>query len=169
MNYDEVLDLVSSDDKVVGQEKRSVVYEKKLTCFRVINGFICNSEKKLWIHRRHHQKKLFPLHLDASVGGHVMAGETYQDAFVRETQEELGFNVLDYDYSKIARLTPHEHNTSAFMWVYVINSNEVPAYNKNDFIEFEWLMPDEVFQRLEKGDKAKSDLVPILHAIKGLL
>lgn len=166
---DEILDLVSPDDKIVGQEKRSVVYEKKLSYFRVINGFVCNSEKKLWIPRRHYQKRLFPLCLDASVGGHVGTGETYDDAFVRETQEELGINVMSYSYSKIARLTPHEHNTSAFMWVYLIQSDDVPPYNKNDFIEFEWLTPEEVLKKVSSGDKAKTDLIPILNAIENLL
>ena len=169
MIYDEILDIVSVDDKVIGQEKRSIIYEKKLSCFRVINGLICNSEKKLWIPRRHAQKKLFPLCLDASVGGHVGAGETYQDAFIRETKEELGFNTLHYSHSRVAHLTPHEHNTSAFMWVYIIRSDEEPNYNSNDFSSFEWLSPEEIFQKLAMGDKAKSDLIPILHAIKDKL
>lgn len=169
MVYDEILDIVSLNDEVIGQEKRSIIYAKNLSCFRVINGFICNSEKKLWIPRRHPQKKLFPLYLDASVGGHVAAGETYQDAFIRETKEELGLDVSNHSYSTIARLTPHEHKTSAFMWVYIIRSNETPSYNKNDFVGFEWLSPEEIFQKLASGDNVKSDLIPILHEIKDKL
>jgi isopentenyldiphosphate isomerase len=169
MICDEVLDIVSVNDEVIGQEARSVIYAKNLSCFRVINGFICNSEKKLWIPRRHPQKKLFPLHLDASVGGHVGAGEAYEDAFIREAKEELGLDVLSCSYSRVARLTPPEHNTSAFMWVYIIRSDEVPHYNTNDFCGFEWLSPEEIFQKLATGDKAKSDLIPILEAIKDKL
>lgn len=169
MDYDEILDIVSLEDEVIGQESRNIIYEKNLSCFRVINGFICNSEKKLWIPRRHPKKKLFPLFLDASVGGHVLSGETYQEAFERETQEELGLDVSKYNYSRIARLTPHEHGTSAFMWVYIIESNKAPNYNLNDFIEYQWLSLEEIFQKLESGDSAKSDLIPILTEIKNKL
>ncbi len=169
MICDEILDIVSIEDEVIGQEKRSIIYANNLSCFRVINGFICNSEKKLWIPRRHPQKKLFPLYLDASVGGHVGAGETYLEAFIRETKEELDLDVSNYSYSRLARLTPPEHKTSAFMWVYIIRSDETPSYNTNDFISFEWLSPEEVFQKLAAGDKAKSDLLPILHEIKDKL
>lgn len=168
MSCNEILDVVSANDEVIGQEKRSVIYEQKLH-FRVINGFICNTDKKLWIPRRHPQKKLFPMHLDASVGGHVDAGESYEEAFIRESKEELGLDPLVYTYKKIARLTPLTHGTSAFMWVYVIYSNEVPQYNTNDFTQYYWLSVDEFFACLDNGDKAKSDLLPILKEIKNLL
>lgn len=169
MNSDEILDLVNEKDEVIGQKKRSEIYAKHLLGFRVINGFICNSEKKLWIPRRHAQKKLFPLHLDASVGGHVLTGENYEEAFSRETYEELGIKIHNTPHKKIARLTPHEHKTSAFMWIYIINSNTVPNYNTQDFTEYYWLSIDEFFERLSYGDKAKSDLIPILTHIKDIL
>lgn len=162
---DELLNIVSENDKVIGQEKRSVLYAQKSTCFRVINGFIYNQEKKLWIPRRHQDKKRFPLHLDASVGGHVRTGETYEEAFIRETYEELGLKPSTYTYKAIARLTPAGHNTSAFMGVYLIHFNEVPTYNKEDFIEFYWLSREEVLEKLASGDKAKGDLALILQEI----
>lgn len=169
MNYDEILDLVSEADEIIGQEKRSIIYEQRLSCFRVINGFICNSEKKLWIPRRHPQKKLYPLCLDASVGGHVISGETYDQAFVREAQEELGIDVLQCPYRKLARLTPIQHGTSAFMWVYLIQDDAVPRYNTKDFISFEWLSPTHAIEKLTNGEPAKSDLIIILNAIRDLL
>lgn len=162
---DEILDIVSPNDEVIEQEKRSIIHARGNSNFRVINGFICNSEKKLWIPRRHPGKKLFPLHLDASVGGHVSAGETYEEAFVRETHEELNLDLRQQDYSPIARLVPPIHKTSAFMWVYLIRSDESPAYNTNDFVEYFWLSPEELFDKIARGDKAKSDLIPIIREI----
>lgn len=168
MNYDEILDVVSENDEVIRQEKRSIIYQQKLL-FRVINAFICNAEKKLWIPRRHPNKKLFPLHLDCSVGGHVMSGEDYQTAFIRETQEELNIDITKMTFKKIAQLAPSVHGTSAFMWVYIIYSDDTPPFNKEDFIEYYWMTPHEISIRLMNGDKAKGDLIPILKEIRNKL
>jgi isopentenyl-diphosphate delta-isomerase len=169
MSCDEILDIVTSADEVIGQEKRSVVHAQGLSSFRAINGFICNSKRQLWIPRRHQDKQLFPLHLDASVGGHVTSGESYLDAFRRETHEELNLDINDFPYSSIARLTPHEHGTSAFMWVYLIKSDNVPPYNPDDFVEYFWLSLEEFFAKIARGDRAKGDLWPILREIKDCL
>lgn len=165
----EILDIVSQNDIVIGQEIRSVVHSKNISNFRVINGFICNAEKQLWIPRRHPHKKLFPLHLDASVGGHVSSGESYDEAFKREAQEELSLNIDLFEYAPIARLTPSIHGTSAFMWVYIIKSDTVPTYNKNDFLEYFWLSLEDVLRKISSGDKAKSDLPIILREIKNVI
>jgi isopentenyldiphosphate isomerase len=169
MSFDEILDLVTPADEVIGQEKRGLVYAQGLSNFRVINGFICNSKKQLWIPRRHQNKTLFPLHLDASVGGHVASGESYLEAFRRETHEELNLDINDFSYSSVARLTPHAHGTSAFTRVYLIKSDNVPPYNPDDFVEYFWLSLEEFFAKITCGDKAKDDLFPILREIKDCL
>ncbi len=43
--------------------------------------------------QRHKDKAIMPGQWDISVGGHVAAGESYVDAAVRETAEELGIEV----------------------------------------------------------------------------
>lgn len=168
MHTDELLDVVTEADEVIRQEWRSVVYEKNLP-FRVINAFIINSKKQLWIPRRTATKRLFPLALDCSVGGHVMAGESYEQALVRETQEELSLVLNPGDYKKLIKLTPHEHGTSSFMWVYCMYSNDVPNYNTDDFSDYYWLSADELLEKLSAGVFAKSDLLPIALAIKDLI
>lgn len=50
---------------------------------------------------------------------------------------------------------------SAFMKVYRIFSDNTPAFNPDDFVEYFWLKPEEVLDRIANGDKAKDDL-PIL-------
>ena len=86
---DELLDLVDQQDKIIGQKLRSEIYDKKLTNFRVVNAFIQNDDGDLWIPRRSKDKRVFPLCLDASMGGHVAAGETYEEAFNRELKMQV--------------------------------------------------------------------------------
>lgn len=163
---DELLDIVDKNDQVIGQKLRSEIYLKKLSNFRVVNAFLINKEGKLWIPRRAKNKRIFPLCLDTSMGGHVLAGETYEQAFARELMEELRINVSIKPYEYIGSLNPNEHNTSAYMKVYLIRTNNIPDYNTNDFIEFFWFRPKELLDHINSGNKCKGDL-PII--IKNLI
>lgn len=103
---EEILDLVDENDVVIGQIERGEAYRQGLTNFRVIDAFIRNSEGKLFIPRRQAHKKMFPLRLDTSVGGHVESGETYEAAFRRETKEEISIDISRVPYIKIGQMTP---------------------------------------------------------------
>src|SRR3989344_9523048 len=166
---DELLDLVDEKDNVIGQKHRSEIYAKGLSNFRVINAFVVNKKGKLWIPRRSATKRIFPLHLDFSVGGHVESGETYEQALNREVREEINLNLETMNYRQIGYLTPHEHNVSAMMKVYEIKSDGPIDYNKQDFIEFFWLSTKELVARIKKGEKVKEDLpkvLDILHTLR---
>ena len=155
---EEILDLVDENDHVIGQKPRSAIYAEGLKNFRVVNAFVVNSEGKLWIPRRSAHKKLFPLGLDMSMGGHVESGESYDVAFGRELKEELGLDAQHISYALLGHLSPYQDNVSAFMNVYEIKINDVPDYEKKDFTEYFWLTPQEVLNRLAHGEKAKDDL-----------
>lgn len=155
---DEFLDLVDLNDTVIDRERRSAVYARGLSNFRVVNAFIKNAKGELWIPRRTATKRMFPLCLDVSVGGHVESGETYEQGFKRETQEEIKLDLEVMPYTFLGHLTPHEHGVSAFMNVYEIHTNLTPNYNKNDFVEQFWVKPGKLLEKIEAGEKAKEDL-----------
>ncbi len=155
---EEILDLVDNNDVVIGTIIRSQVRAQKIMNVRVVNLFLRNSHGQLWIPRRTKEKIAFPLGLDMSMGGLVSAGETYEQGCRRELQEELNMELHDYSVKTLGYLTPYTHQVKAFMYVYEIETDETPAYNPDDFCESFWLTPQEVLQRIEQGDIAKSDL-----------
>ena len=155
---DELLDLVDQNDVVIGQKSRTEVYAQNLKNFRVINAFLVNSKKQIWIPRRSATKRIFPLCLDMSVGGHVESGESYETALKRETLEELNIDISTVLVRLLGHLTPKEHAVSAFMNVYEIALDRVPNYNKKDFIEYFWFTPNELLKRIAAGEKTKEDL-----------
>ena len=159
---EEILDIVDENDQVIGKKSRSDIYSEGLKNYRVVNAFVVNSEGKLWIPRRTASKKLFPLALDMSVGGHVSSGENYDFAFKRELEEELHMNSENIFYVLLGHLSPYKHGVSAFMNVYEIKYNDIPNYEKNDFFEYFWLSPKEILDKLSAGDIAKSDLSKIV-------
>lgn len=162
---DEILDLVDENDAVIGQATRSEIYEKNMCNFRVINAFLINDNGELWIPKRAANKRVFPLCLDMSVGGHVETGETYEEALVRETMEELNIDLNRVAYKEVAFFTPYKTDVSAFMKVYTINYNQVPDYNRDDFVEYQWLLPDKLLELINSGVKAKGDLPKITNML----
>ncbi|MBI5003628.1 NUDIX domain-containing protein [Candidatus Kaiserbacteria bacterium] len=164
---DEYLDLVNENDEIIGTKLRSEVYADHLSNFRVINVFVVNSRGELWIPRRTANKRMFPLCLDMSTGGHVESGETYDQAFKRETQEELNIDTDKFPNRLLGHLTPAKDNVSAFMQVYEIKTDEAPKYNPEDFTEYFWLTPNDFFKRLVEGEKTKGDLPTLVRHFYG--
>lgn len=159
---DEYLDLVDSEDNIIGKELRSVVYKEGISNFRVVNGFIRNDQGQLWIPIRQSDKRIFPNAFDFSVGEHVESGEQYDDAFKRGVREELNIDNAQLDSRLVGKLTPDD-GASCFMQVYEINSNEEPMYNTNDFSGSIWVFPDELRNLIQQGQPAKSDILTVLN------
>ena len=162
---EEILDLVNEGDEIIGTIARSRVNPEGIRNIRVINAFIKNDEGKIWIPRRAADKTFHPLGLDMSVGGFVSSGETYEQTLVRETMEEVRIDLNVTPYRFLAKFTPHEDDMHAFQQVYEIDFNQDPDYNKDDFVEAFWMTPQEVIDRIEAGEDAKSDLPKLIKKI----
>lgn len=168
-NYDELLDIVNENDQIIGQKLRSEVQKKGLNSFRLINAFLVNDKGELWIPRRAAHKKLFPLCLGSSVGGHVSAGENYDQAFERELLEELKINLSEVKYKFAIKLTPNKHKVSAYMYVYIINTNITPAHNSNDFIEAIWITISDLKEKIKNGERTNEDLPILINILEDII
>lgn len=89
MSADEILDVVDEKDRVVGRAPRSEVYARGLR-HRCVFVLARDAEGRVFVHRRAADKAVFPSLYDMFVGGVVGAGEGYDDAALREAEEELG-------------------------------------------------------------------------------
>ena len=55
---------------------------------------IKNAKGEYFVAQRKATKKIYPLQWNLGAGGAVLAGESFEEAALREIQEELGINVL---------------------------------------------------------------------------
>ncbi|MEU9556648.1 NUDIX hydrolase [Streptomyces fumanus] len=90
---DEILDVVDEHDRVVGQAPRGEVYARGLR-HRCVFVQVRDGRGRIFVHRRTAGKLVFPSLYDMFVGGVVGAGESYDDAALREAEEELGVSGL---------------------------------------------------------------------------
>ncbi len=87
----EWLDVVNEKDEVIEKAAREECHRKKLM-HRAIKIFILNPKGELFIQKRSAQKDVYPGYYEGSLSGHVMSGETYEEAAQRELKEEVGIS-----------------------------------------------------------------------------
>jgi len=89
LSADELLDIVDEHDQVVGQAPRAEAYAHRLR-HRCVFVLARDAAGRVFVHRRTARKLVFPSLYDMFVGGVVGAGESYDEAALREAGEELG-------------------------------------------------------------------------------
>jgi isopentenyldiphosphate isomerase len=154
---EEVLDLVNDHDVVIGQVSRSAFADPAhfpAGNMRAAELFIVNDRGELWVPRRSMNKKTWPGGYDFSAAEHVGTGETYEQAMLRGLQEELNLTATPDELIFLGKLPPDE--LPIFRAVYKLQRNEPPQYNTDDFMNFEWLTPQELLARIYAGEPVKN-------------
>lgn len=92
---DELFDIVTADGTPTGQTKRRADVHRDGDWHRAIHIWVWGVDEQgpyILMNQRGRHKDTWPLALDATVGGHLGAGETIEDAY-REVEEEIGIPV----------------------------------------------------------------------------
>ena len=92
--------VVDEHNHVQGVLPRKAMREEKL-CHRATYVFVFNSKGELYVQERTLNKDIYPGFYEPATGGVVAEGEEYDEAAVRELEEELGI--------KGVPLTAHFH------------------------------------------------------------
>ncbi len=85
----EMLYHVKQDDSVIGSVERNRAHAEGLL-HRSGIVFLLRSDGKVLLQRRSPLKQIFPNRFDSSCSFHVIFGESYEGAAVRELREETG-------------------------------------------------------------------------------
>ena len=89
-NQQELFDVVSETDEVIGQTVRGQAHRDPRLIHRSVQILVFNQQGELLLQRRSASKDLFPGYLCASASGHVASGDDYAMTAAREIGEELG-------------------------------------------------------------------------------
>ena len=91
----ELLDLVDDRNRIVGQVPRGSVHGNPSLQHRAVHVFVRNRNGDLFLQKRSANKRIQPGKWDTSIGGHVEAGQSYEEAACKEAAEELGIAPQD--------------------------------------------------------------------------
>ena len=97
------LEVVDENDKVIGLETRSKIHEEGLL-HREIHVWFFTPRGEIVFQHRSKDKDTYPDLLDATVGGHVEAGDSYEATALKEAREETGLDLNMSDLIFIGKL-----------------------------------------------------------------
>ena len=106
---DEYIDIVSETGVPTGKVALKSEAHKFGWWHNTIHLWLYTTESEVLLQQRSHKKSIYPLLWDVSAAGHIDAGESFIDAAIRETKEELG---LGLDKNELQKIGVHKHLSS---------------------------------------------------------
>jgi isopentenyl-diphosphate delta-isomerase len=98
---DEMVDILDEKGTPTGEVKLKREAHAKGLWHRAVHIWIYNSKGEVLLQKRAKNKIFLPGLWDVSAAGHVSAGQSYDEAAVREIQEELGVKVKASQLKKV--------------------------------------------------------------------
>jgi isopentenyldiphosphate isomerase len=156
----EFLDVVDDDDKVVGKALRSECHEKGLT-HRTVMFFLFDKEGRVFVNKRAQNKEFFGGYHSIVFGGHVNAGQSYEEAVVREAEEETRIKTTPIKLGYFKKRLPEE---SENVMVYGFISDSEPKLLESEIESGEFMDYEKILEALKERDflPETHDLLPIL-------
>jgi isopentenyl-diphosphate delta-isomerase type 1 len=139
---EEFFDVVDANDKPIGRRSRAEVHQRRLF-HRSVHVLVFNPSGQIYLQKRTMEKDEYPGCWDASVSGHVNAGETYEACAVRESMEELGL-VLYPPLRPLLKLQACAETGYEFSVVYRVIHDGALAPDPVEIDAGQWFDPDEL-------------------------
>ena len=154
---DEYIDIVDGLGKPTGKSALKSEAHKNGWYHNTIHLCLYTKDGEVLLQQRSHKKEIHPLLWDVSVAGHIDAGETFIEAALRETEEEIGLQLQPENLIKIGvKLHESSYNEGTiqdneFHQIYIAELKvelnelipqeaEVEALKLVSFLEFETLL-----------------------------
>lgn len=141
--------VVNEEDQVIGKATREECHKSKLI-HRSVYIFLINSKKEIFIQKRSMTKDLYPGYYTGSATGHVDYGETYDQAALRELEEELGIKVQPRRLGKFTSFSDIEKEIST---VYLCKYDGEIRFNKEEISQGFFMNIEQIEEEMESGKK----------------
>jgi len=128
----QLLNIIDENDNIIGEGTREEIHKNGLL-HREVHVWIFNDKEEILFQRRAAGADNFPNLLDASVGGHVEIGDSYEKTALKELREETGIKANKEDLIFLVKM-----HRSVFDEVTGVTNNAmraVYAYRYNGGVE----------------------------------
>ncbi|WAL94571.1 NUDIX hydrolase [Streptomyces sp. Je 1-369] len=148
---EEMITIVDEHDEVTGEAPRGEAYARGLR-HRCVFILARDAEGRVFVHRRTPTKLVFPSLYDMFVGGVVGAGESCDDAALREAEEELGVHGLPRPTPLFTFLYDDGAGKSWWSYLYEVRC-ELPVQPQAEEVAWHaFVTEDELERRLDEWE-----------------
>lgn len=161
----ETMDVVNEQDEVIGQAPVSEIYDKLLT-HRIVHVLVFNNKGEMALQMRS-DVKFCPNHWATAVGGHVRAGESYEEAAAREMEEEIGIKAKLEPFSKDSYKDPARDFTKILCTFKSFYDKPLDVNNR-EVERVEFFSLERIQEMIDEGEKIHPELLFLLGRHFGL-
>lgn len=151
------VDIVDDEDEVIHILPLSrVIEDGLLKQIRMVKLFIMNYDKELLLCRNVFGKEGENL-FDCPLTAIVHAGELYEEALIRVTQEIFNIDITTQQYYELGKLS-REDGIDNFTEVYELSYNQLPDFSQTKFNDFMWEKPLDIITQFAKNPEGEKSL-----------
>lgn len=157
----EMFDIVDEDDDVKGKATRSEVHDKG-HLHRSVMFFVFDKQKRVFVNQRTAKKDFYNEFWSIVFGGHVSAGETYDQAITREIPEETGLHGKPFPITLFKKRFDNRDKENCKL--YGIIADQELRLNKDEIKQGSFITLEEIEHKMkqEKFLPETDILLPIL-------
>ncbi len=159
-------DVVDDNDNVLCSVPKHDVFLKKLN-HRIVHVLVFNKEGELFLQKRAATVKYLPGHWCTSAGGHVMAGETYEQAAERELREEINIKPKT-KLREILYFTYEYGAMKKFIKVFKLVHDEKIDVNEDDVEEGRFFSKNELEKLVKSREFTNSEWKEVFRRALGI-
>lgn len=148
----EILPVVNKKDEVIDTSPREICHAKKLR-HRAVQVFVFNKKGEILVQKRSPDKDEYPGYYEASVSGHVLTEETYEEAALREIEEELGLIIGKEELHERGKFEVLFGNEHEIIQLFALFTNKKPEIHSGEIESIEWLSNAELVKQIKQGKK----------------
>ena len=159
--YDEIFDVVDSQDMVIGKASRLQVHDNDLM-HRSVHILVFNSSGSLFLQKRAMIKDESPGLWDSSAAGHVESGEDYISCAKRELNEELSLS--DVQLNEVLSIPAQSATFWEHVRVYKCVTDSNICINKNEISEGKYMKLSEVRVLMQLNPEIHTPTFSLIYA-----
>ncbi len=147
----EIFPVVDDGGKVIGEATRDKCHSGSFLLHPVVHCVIINSKGEWLLQLRSMDKSIQPGKWDTSVGGHVQAGESVQNALLREIEEEVGIKVEIDRCEYLHEYSMRSAVEAEYVYSYRMTCDEGFVKQDSEIAELKFFSIDEIREKIGSG------------------